>query len=48
MFIIKDWAGNICFADKYFETFEDAWDFLYETFPDENVNFDDYVVVENS
>lgn len=31
-FIIKDWAGNICFKGKTFDTFEDAWDYIYNTY----------------
>jgi len=30
MFMIKDWAGNICFNGQEFEDFEDAWGFVYE------------------
>ena len=44
-FIIKDWCGNILFNYKVFKTFDDAWEFLYEFFPDEE-NFDDYYVDE--
>ena len=29
-FIIQDWAGNRMFPDDAFETFEDAWEFIYE------------------
>lgn len=25
---IEDWAGNVCFPDKTFETFDDGFDFL--------------------
>lgn len=47
MYLIIDWASNICFHGKTFETFEDAWGFLYETFPDgaEDGTFDDYFVL---
>ena len=31
--IIKDDFGNVCFFGKEFDTFEDGWEFLYETFP---------------
>jgi hypothetical protein len=34
-FIIQDWAGNIMFHGKTFKTFEDAWEFLYEKFPND-------------
>jgi hypothetical protein len=46
IFIIKDWANNICFKGKTFESFEDAWGFLYEMFPngDDDRTFDDYFV----
>lgn len=33
-FIIKDWAGNICFNNKSFSTFEDAWGFIYDFYRD--------------
>ena len=29
-FIIQDWAGNRMFPEHAFETFEDAWEFIYE------------------
>ena len=58
-YIIKDWAGNVLdytgvfklpeFAvPMEFDDFEDAWGFLYETFPnvDEDGTFDDYFVEE--
>ena len=47
MWIIKDWANNVLFDGREFETFEDGWDFLGETFPDvHETHFDDYFVVE--
>ena len=45
IFIITDWAGNRIFPNKEFETFEDAWDFIYEEFPDEDDLSDFYVIV---
>ena len=33
--IIKDWADNHLFPEKDFDSFEDAWAFLYETFSKE-------------
>lgn len=45
MFIIQDWAGNVLFNGREFESFEDAWDFIYEQFPDEE-NFEDYYVTQ--
>lgn len=29
-FIIKDWADNIKFNGREFDTFEDAWSHIYE------------------
>lgn len=46
-FIIIDWASNVLFNGKEFDDFEDAWGFLYETFPDED-EFDDYDVIEKT
>ncbi len=45
-YIIKDWAGNICFHGKEFKTFEDGWAFIYEKFPNgaDDGTFDDYFV----
>lgn len=31
-FIIKDWTGNIMFNGKTFKTFDDAWDYLFSRF----------------
>ena len=49
-FIIKDWANNVCFKGREFDSFEDAWGFLYETYPDYdseiNGTFDEYYVEE--
>ena len=44
MWIIKDWAGNICFKDKEFLTFENAWEFIY-AFTDNEEDYEDYYVV---
>lgn len=30
--IIKDWAGNTCFKGREFDSFEDAWGFIYEAY----------------
>ena len=46
--IIKDWADNHLFPEKEFNSFEDAWEFLYETFREEMEKdeefFQDYYV----
>ncbi len=33
--IIKDWADNHLFPKKEFSSFEEGWDFLYQTFHEE-------------
>jgi hypothetical protein len=43
-YIIKDWAGNHCFKDKEFLSFEDAWEFLFSKFDDSEL--EEYEVVE--
>jgi len=43
-FIIKDWANNILFDDKEFNTFDDAWSHIMENDDDENL--EDYHVEE--
>lgn len=50
-FVIKDWTNKICFKGQEFESFEDAWGFIYETDPcpseDQEAHwFDDYFVEE--
>jgi hypothetical protein len=46
---ILDWAGNVCFDGVLFDSFEDAWGFLFEKYPngeDDNSSLEDYQVVE--
>lgn len=49
-FIIKDWTNKTCFHGKTFNTFEDAWEYIYEKDPmseplEENEHYyDDYCV----
>ena len=45
VFIIKDWAGNQCFGGIEFTTFEDAWEYIYEKFDDEE-EYQEYQVLE--
>lgn len=49
-FIIKDWADNVCFHGREFNSFEDGWDFLYGMFPEgsNDGTFDDYFVMESN
>lgn len=47
MFIIEDWAGNICFKGQEFNTFDDAEDFLSEKLGDEyETDRQEYEIVE--
>ena len=34
--IIVDWMSSRCFTSHEFRSYEDAWNFLYETFPNED------------
>lgn len=48
-FIIKDWAGNICFHEKEFKTFDDAWEYIWKNDPcsekeEEEGYYSDYYV----
>ena len=46
-YIIKDWMNNVCFKGKKFNSFDDAWSFIYENDPNLNNDdhwFDDYYV----
>lgn len=51
-FIIIDWASNVLFNGREFDSFEDGWEFLYEHFQDVSDDeleagfFDDYFVVQ--
>lgn len=48
-FIIKDWINNTCFFGKTFDSFEDAWEYIYEKDPNEKEDeyyYDDYYVEE--
>ena len=45
-FIIKDWAGNICFHGKQFPDFEDAWGFIREVHADDEEMWQEYEVEE--
>lgn len=45
-FRITDWSGNVCFFGRRFDSFEDAWGFLYENTPEDY--WQEYSVVEVS
>jgi hypothetical protein len=34
-FVIIDWCSNICFKGREFDSFEDAWGFLYELYDEQ-------------
>lgn len=44
VYIIEDWAGNICFQGKEFQTADDAWEFIQANEPEED--WQEYEVVE--
>ena len=44
IYIIEDWAGNICFQGKEFKSSEDAWEFIQANEPEES--WQEYEVVE--
>lgn len=46
-FIIIDWCSNVCFQGKTFDSFEDAWGFIYEKVDDEDA-FQDYEVIDEN
>lgn len=46
-FIIKDWADNTCFKGIEFESFDNAWAYLMDKFPDDiTKDLDEYHVIE--
>lgn len=46
-YVIKDWAGNTLFNGERFDTFDDAWAYIYDNVDDEGdeSTFDDYTVI---
>lgn len=49
MYIIEDWACNRIFPDKKFDTFEEAWDYIYENIKEDfedDGTYEEYFVVE--
>ena len=47
-YIIVDWAGNRIRPDKTFTSFDNAWDWIRETYPDEDDWQDLYVDKQNA
>jgi hypothetical protein len=53
-YLIRDWADNIMFYAKEFDSFEEGWGFLYETMPEPDEDspewidgwYDDVFVIE--
>lgn len=35
-FIIQDWAGNVLLKGKQFDSFDDAWGYIYYAFPEDD------------
>lgn len=50
MFYIQDWAGNVLLNGQAFNTFEDAWDYIYSELTDkldlDEDDYQDYYVVQ--
>ena len=46
-YVIKNYTGDIEFGGIQFETFEDAWEYLLEAFPDEGEDMFEGYAVEN-
>jgi len=47
-YIIKDWANNVCYQGQEFSSFEEAWAFLREQFPNDYDNeLDEFEVVKS-
>lgn len=42
-FEVRDWADNLLFEGKTFDTFEDGWAYVYEHVADEEDYQDIYV-----
>lgn len=46
-FLIQDWAGNICFHGREFESFDDAEEFLCERLDDAyETDREEYYIVQ--
>lgn len=47
---IIDWTGKVCFHGVLFDSFDDAWGYIYENDPapndDDDDHYDDYQVIE--
>ena len=41
-FIIKDWTGKVLWDGKQFQSFEEAWDWIYEQDPEPDEDADDW------
>jgi hypothetical protein len=48
-YIIKDWTSKLCFSGVTFDSFEEAWDYIYEHDPMPEIEddnwFSDYYVL---
>ena len=43
--VIVDWTYRRLFKTCIFDSFEDGWEFIYETIPDEDNSYDDVFVI---
>ena len=44
-YIVIDWANNLMYNGKQFDTFEDGWDYIYRLNPDDESGLDDFYVI---
>jgi hypothetical protein len=46
--IIVDWTSTRCYSNKKFKSYEDAWDFLYCEYPNDDDALGEYYVIKES
>jgi hypothetical protein len=47
--IIVDWTSTRCYSNKKFKSYEDAWDFLYCEYPDDDDDaLGEYYVIKDN
>ena len=46
--IIVDWTSTRCYSNKKFKSYEDAWDFLYCEYPDDDDALGEYYVIKDN
>ena len=46
VYIIEDWAGNVCFEGREFANFDAAWEYICAAHADDEAALQEYEVVE--